>query len=169
MAMVRIVMMVLALGLMLSACQSRTVMKSEIDSRFNTPTDNLVTGGPPSKSELLELKEVGITKVIDLRSPDEERSFNERAEAERLGLEYVSLPVSGAAGVTRENAKELDGLLQGGEKVFVHCASGNRVGALLAIRAHEIEGKSLDQSLELGRAAGLGSLEEKVKSVLSES
>lgn len=168
MATLRIVLTVLALGLMLSACQSGTLVKSEIDNRFNIPTDNLVTGGPPSKNELSQLKVAGITKVIDLRSPDEERAFDERAEAQRLGLEYLSLPVAGAGGVTRENARELDQLLQGGEKVFLHCASGNRVGALLAIRAHEVEGKSLEQSLEFGRAAGLGSLEEKVKTVLSE-
>lgn len=168
MATVRIVLAVLALGLMLSACQSRTLVKSEIDNRFNIPTDNLVTGGPPSKTELSQLKEAGITKVIDLRSPGEERAFNERAEAEKLGLEYVSLPIAGAAGVTRDNARELDGLLSGDEKVFLHCASGNRVGALLAIRAHEVEEKSLDQSLKFGRAAGLGSLYEKVKTVLSE-
>ncbi len=168
MATVRIVLTVLALGLMLSACQSRTLVKSEIDNRFNTPTDNLVTGGPPSKKELSQLKEAGITKIIDPRSPDEERAFDERAEAEKLGLEYVSLPVAGSAGVTRENARELDQLLQDGENVFLHCASGNRVGALLAIRAHEIQEKDLDQSLEFGRAAGLGSLEEKVRSVLSE-
>lgn len=53
--------------------------------------------------------------------------------------------------------------------MFVHCVSGNRGGALLAIRAHEIQGLSVDESLAFGRAAGLGSLEEKVKSELLNS
>ena len=83
-------------------------------------------------------------------------------------MEYVSLPISGAGDVTADNARKLHQLLQqeDDEPVFLHCASGNRVGALLAIAAHQIEGKPVDESLTLGRSAGLGSLEAKVRSVL---
>lgn len=135
---------------------------------FNTPTDQLVTGGQPSQADLLQLKHAGITKVVNLRGPNEDIPFDERAEVEALGLEYVSLPISGAVDVTSANARKLHDLLASDEKIFLHCASGNRVGALLAIRAHLIEGKPIDESLELGRAAGLGSLEGTVKSVLDD-
>lgn len=146
--------------------QERT--EPESSHRFNTPTENLITGGQPSLTELKELKNAGVTKVINLRAADEDVAFNEQTEAEALGLEYVSLPISGAADVTSENARKLHELLEGDEKVFLHCASGNRVGALLAIRAHEIGGKPVDESLQFGRAAGLGSLEGRVKSILGE-
>lgn len=155
-----------ALSFLLVSSQAQELAQSELPQNFNTPTANLVTGGQPSKAELERLKSAGVTKVINLRGPDEEAPFDEKSEAERLGLEYISLPISGAPDVTSENARELHKLLQGDEQVFLHCASGNRAGALLAIRAHEIQGKPVEDSLELGRAAGLTSLEERVKSVL---
>mgnify|MGYP000654588333 CR=1 FL=1 len=134
---------------------------------FYTPEENLVTGGQPSRDELAALKAAGMTKVINLRGPEEKVSFDPRAEAEALGMEYVSLPISGAGDVTADNARKLHQLLQQeDEPVFLHCASGNRVGALLAIAAHQIEGQPIEASLELGRSAGLGSLEAKVRSVL---
>lgn len=150
--------------------QLQESLQPESLNNFNTPAENLLTGGQPSLLELKQFKNSGVTTVINLRGPDEDVPFNEKLEAEALGLEYVSLPISGAADVTPENARKLHELLAGfeSENVLLHCASGNRVGALLAIRAHEIEGKPANESLQFGRAAGLGSLEEKVETVLAE-
>ena len=47
--------------------------------------------------------------------------------------------------------------------VIIHCASGNRVGALLALRANLIQGKSASEALAFGKAAGLTTLEDAVK------
>lgn len=156
------------LGIILAACQVQKESNPEASHRFHTPTANLVTGEQPSQADLLQLKNAGVTKVINLRGPNEDIPFDEKAEVETLGLEYVSLPISGAVDVTSENARKLHELLEDDEKVFLHCASGNRVGALLTLRAHQIEGKSVDEALNFGRSSGLGSLEEKVKSVFDE-
>ena len=159
---------VLILGALLAACQFKKQDTAAPTHAVNKPSKNLLTGGQPSQAELANLKKTGVTKVINLRSPSEDPSRDEKAEVEALGLTYVSLPINGAADITSQNARKLDELLKGNESVFLHCSSGNRVGALMAIRAHEIEGKTTDESLQIGRAAGLGSLEEKVKSVLNE-
>ncbi|WP_290614865.1 protein tyrosine phosphatase family protein [Arsukibacterium sp. UBA3155] len=135
---------------------------------FNQPAENLLTGGQPTQAELAMLKAAGITKIINLRGAEESISYDEQAEVEALGMTYSALPVAGAGDVTTDNARALYQLLQGDEKVFVHCASGNRVGALLAIGAHEINGKPVEEALEFGRAAGLSSLEPKVKAVLTD-
>lgn len=158
----------LILGAVLAACQSIKQDTAVSPHASNKPSKNLLTGGQPSQADLVNLQMAGVTKVINLRSPNEEPSRDEKAEVEALGLTYVSLPINGAVDVTSENARKLDELLKGNEKVFLHCASGNRVGALMAIRAHQIEGKSTDEALQIGRAAGLGSLEGKVKSVLGD-
>ena len=50
----------------------------------------------------------------------------------------------------------------------MHCASGNRVGAFFALKAFKYDGKSADESLKIGKAAGLTSLEGKVKALMSE-
>jgi uncharacterized protein (TIGR01244 family) len=159
---------IVVLGIALAACQIQEQVKPQPAHGFNTLAENLVTGGQPSQADLMQLKKIGVTKVINLRGPNEDIPFNEEAEAATLGLEYIALPISDAADVSVENARQLHELLRGDEKVLLHCASGNRAGALLAIRAHLIEGKPMDESLKFGRAAGLSSLEEKVKSVLDD-
>ena len=45
---------------------------------------------------------------------------------------------------------------------LVCCGSSNRVGALLALRAHFVEGRSAAESLAFGKACGLSKLEPRV-------
>jgi uncharacterized protein (TIGR01244 family) len=159
---------VIALGLVLIGYHSKSPAEPAIPENFNQPAANLITGGQPSQADLKMLQAAGISKVINLRGPDEIISFDEQAAAETLGMTYISLPVAGAGDVTVDKARALYQHLQGDEKILVHCASGNRVGALLAIGAHDINGKSVTESLAFGRAAGLSSLEPKVQTVLNE-
>lgn len=111
-------------------------------------------------SEILSIaKEAGFSAIVDLRGESEERGFDEATEVLALGMRYVNLPVSGAGGVTYENAAELDRLLAEIDgPVLLHCASGNRVGALYALRA-KLNGASNEDALSTGRAAGLTRLE----------
>jgi uncharacterized protein (TIGR01244 family) len=134
---------------------------------YQAVSEDLITSAQPTTEDLESLKEAGVTRIINLRMPSEKISFNEKSEAEKLGIEYVSLPISGAADITSENARKLHEILKDEEKTYIHCATGNRVGALLAIRAHELEGRSIEESLEIGHAAGLSSLEPRVKSILT--
>lgn len=165
---IRHLVMILAL-LLASSAQADDLATAADANDFNTPAENLVTGGQPSQEALAELKAAGVTKIINLRGPDESVSFDPKAVSEALGMEYISLPVAGADDVTSENAQALHQILQDeNDTVFLHCASGNRVGALLAIAAHQIDGESVDDSLKIGRAAGLGSLEGRVRSVLDD-
>jgi uncharacterized protein (TIGR01244 family) len=78
-------------------------------------------------------------------------------------MEYLHIPVdpknldpSSSAAVTKA-IEESDG------PVFVHCASGNRAGALLAIGAAHSGGMTPEAALEFGRKAGLTSLEPVVR------
>jgi len=118
-----------------------------------------VSTGQPDEKTLAIASEAGFIAVIDLRGEEEDRGIDEVAAVEALGMQYVSLPVKGEDGVTFENAAELDRLL--GEfdgPVLLHCASGNRVGALAALRA-SAAGASADEALAAGKAAGLTRLE----------
>ncbi len=126
---------------------------------FTQPRPGLHTGGQPTAEDLKRLKAEGVETVIDLRGPQEARGFDEAREAEALGMAYIALPISGKDDISAEKAKALHTLLQdrkGG--VLLHCASGNRVGALLALGA-AAQGASREEALELGRQAGLKSLE----------
>lgn len=133
-----------------------------------SPVDGVTSAGQPDEDALAVFAASGYAAVIDLRGPDERRGYDEAARARELGMEYVSLPVEGREGISFDNAAKLDAHLeQYDAPVLVHCGSGNRVGALLALRA-SLAGAEDADALELGRSAGLTRLEAIVKERLDE-
>lgn len=138
-------------------------------ANLGQPMDGLLVGGQPSAADLRRAAEIGVSTVINLRGEGEELPFDEAALAEELGLRYVTIPVSGPDDVTAEAARTLSAALDqaGDEPVLLHCASGNRVGALLALEAFHVDGASADDALELGLRSGLTSLEPRVREELS--
>lgn len=139
-----------------------------LDMTFVAELDGgIVAGAQPTQADLAKLKEAGVKTVIDLRAAVEDHGFDEVAAAKELGLVYVTLPIAGPADLTPDNARKLDSLLaeQPG-RAFVHCASGNRVGALIALRA-AAAGEPAEEAIALGKKAGLRSLEDVVRRELS--
>ncbi len=129
--------------------------------------DGNLIGGQPSEADLRAAADAEYRFVVSLRVPTEEGFEAERALVEELGMRFVSIPVAGAAGVTPENAAALDEVLTTGDlPMIIHCASGNRVGALYALRAFAA-GRSIEESMEIGRNAGLTRLEATVRERLT--
>jgi protein tyrosine phosphatase (PTP) superfamily phosphohydrolase (DUF442 family) len=110
---------------------------------------NLITGGQPSAADLEALGAAGGGVVLDIRDPMEPRPIDEAALVRRLGMEYVNVPV-GTGTLTDATLDRILGVLRGaGDRlVFVHCASGNRVGGAL------IPYLMVDQGLEEEDAVG---------------
>ncbi|HEY6940685.1 MAG TPA: sulfur transferase domain-containing protein [Dokdonella sp.] len=132
-------------------------------SGYAQPRATLQVGGQPTADQLRAFA-AGGGVVIDLRGPDEARGYDEAALARQLGLRYVNVPVEGAADLTPANAQALHAALAAaGGPVLLHCASGNRAGALLALEAARYEGLDADAALALGRSAGMKSLEPAVR------
>jgi len=134
---------------------------------FAEPRTGLHTGGQPDERQLESFAAQGVRTVIDLRGADEARGYDEKAVAARLRLRYVGLPIAGAGALTAANAAALKQALAASDgPVLLHCASGNRVGALLALMASTREGMDAESALALGRRAGLKSLEPVVREKL---
>lgn len=93
---------------------------------------NVVTGGQPSAPDLEAFQSSGGAIVLDLRDPMEPRPLDEPATAERLGLEYIVVPVT-AGTMNDATLERIHGVLRraGDRPVFVHCGSGSRVGGAL--------------------------------------
>ena len=162
----------IALGI--AACASTPLLQSDLAaldiSNPNLVGSKVLSGGQPSAADLARLKEKGFGTIINLRTESEDMGFDEATEAETLGLNYVSIPISTGDGLTVENATKLRMVLgQSKAPVLVHCGSGNRVGALFAIGAYLIDEKSLESAISEGRAAGLTRLEPKVRDILAQS
>ncbi len=132
-----------------------------------TPLEGVLTGGQPTAEQLEELGRAGFKTVINLRRPSEPGLEDEAARVEALGMRYVSIPVGGADDLTEEKVRALTAALAASPgPTLVHCASGNRVGALLALKAFWLDGAGPEQALETGLAAGLTRLEPAVREIV---
>lgn len=132
-----------------------------VDQRFHVSAQ-------PTAEAISKLPSAGVRTVINLRPASETPELDEKAAVEKAGMKYVSLPVAGAGGLTRDNVQAFDRAMAGAGdgKVLMHCASGNRVGAMMALRARWIQGKSVEEALVIGRSSGLKGLEADVKALL---
>jgi uncharacterized protein (TIGR01244 family) len=136
-------------------------------NRFE-PVDGITTSGQPDENSLNALADSGYAAVIDLRTDGEDRGLEEQVVVEGLGMDYVHLPIAGRGAINFENAERLDEILSQYDKpVLVHCGSGNRAGALLALR-EEMNGAEAEDALAFGRSAGMTSLEDTVKERIAE-
>ncbi len=138
-------------------------------TEFRQFAADLYSAGQPSVEDLAQAATQGIRTVINLRAAEEPVAFDERDEVQRLGIGYVSLPIAGTQDLGRTTietfARELQNARREGP-VLIHCGSGNRVGAAIALQRGWLEGCSAHDALASGRSAGLAGLESVVAKLL---
>lgn len=146
--------------------QAGTSLQSHIVN-FQHPETGLYTGGQPDRKAWPALQARNVTTVINLRSDGEMKGRDEADAVQAAGMRYVHLPIAGADDVNRDNARRLHKAMTNADgAVLVHCASGNRVGALLAIDASQADNEPAAAAIARGKAAGLTGLEPRVREVL---
>jgi uncharacterized protein (TIGR01244 family) len=174
----RILLIIIGNLLALSACAGdiavapASPLKVDLNNVVETgvvrPVDGITAAGQPDETALAVFSNNGYVAVLDLRTAGEDRGLDEKAVVEGLGMDYVSFPI-GRGGISFENAESLDKLIRSYDApVLVHCASSNRVGALLALRA-SLGGADDAAAMEVGKQGGLTQLEPEVREVLSEN
>ena len=128
------------------------------------PLAGVATGGQPDSAHLAKLAHAGFTTVLDLRAADEARGFDEAAAMRAAGLAYITLPVTPATLDDRvfDTFRTTMGK-RGGQGVFVHCASGNRVGAAMIPWLVLERGWDVERAVASARAGGLKSPELEAK------
>ena len=158
-----------ALAALVSGC-AHAPMTTTIGTQtpLMQPLPGLFTAGQPAASDWVLIKADGIRTVINLRAAGELKDRNEAAEVKAAGLHYLEIPVPGGEGINLANARLLHVALapRHGGGVLVHCASGNRAGALLALEQKDFDGASAQSALELGRKAGVTHIEPVLKKAL---
>jgi uncharacterized protein (TIGR01244 family) len=124
--------------------------------------DDIFVGGQPTERALRDMREQGVTTVVNLRTPQEmTRSvkFDESALVAQLGMKYVYLPVGGGAEypyspetVTKfsQAVRETKG------KVLLHCTVGWRASHLWAAYLIGERGVPVEDALANARAINLG-------------
>jgi uncharacterized protein (TIGR01244 family) len=158
----------IAVVLATSFCTGVALAQSSDLPNRHDAVKGITTAGQPSAEALSAAAKAGYKTVIDLRPESEDHGFDEKKTVQTLGMSYVNLPVAGAGGVTYANASTLDKLLRDVPKpVLVHCASSNRVGALLALRA-KLGGADDKTALDVGVSSGLTGLKPAVEKKLAD-
>ena len=137
-----------------------------LEDKASIAGHEFISTGQPTEEVLRAAKDAGFATIIDMRTAEEDRGMDEAVVAESLGLRYVAFPVSGRTDMTLEKAAEFDALLASIDgPVFMHCRTGNRVGAMFALSAG-LAGAATDDAVATGKTAGLGSLEPRVREAL---
>lgn len=133
-----------------------------------TPEPGYLSGGQPGSEELDAAADAGVGYIINLRPTSEDPGFDEPGKLREQGIAYAVLGIAGPEDLSADNARKLDRLLaeHPDTTTLVHCGSGNRVGALMALRAAWVQDKSREEALEIGRQWGLTKLEGVVSQLL---
>jgi len=145
-----------------SALDNGVDLAAVIEPYFR-PDANTIVCGALDDTKVIALAKAGIELVINLQ-PDDELSFDESAAVARAGMQYEHLPINGVADLKQLKILAFDNILRQhhGKKIALHCGSGNRVGAAIALRAGWLRGRKMDTAMERGRSHGLTKLEDEV-------
>jgi len=167
--MIRTLMMSLLLALPAGAFADTSGAAALADlPHVSFPAPQRVASGRLQADDLPALQRAGIRHVIDLSVDSETPDFDEADSMRAAGIDYHNLPIRNAADLTRDNVVRFDQLLRdaGDQPTLVHCASSNRVGAMIALRAVLLEGKTVESALAEGRRWGLRGMEPAVREQL---
>ena len=113
--------------------------------------DMLYRGAQPKETGLAELKELGITTIVDLRGEDRDKYEWERKQTEALGMRFVHLAVSGWAPPSDEQVAKFLELFRHDprQKVFVHCRFGDdRTGVFVATYRMAVDKWTPEQAMK---------------------
>ncbi len=155
--------------------QSRSFIRQVVGSPLislpngQVPFDGILTGGQPTFDQIKQAAETGFKTVVNLRTDNElPDPAQERSWVEDPGMQYIHIPVVVTGGLTPQNAKVLAGVLSKSENypMIVHCKSGERVGALFALKAFHIDEKEIEEALAIGERAGMVRLAPTVRKIL---
>lgn len=132
------------------------------------PQNDRMISGQPTPDELVRMRQAGLEHVLNARAIGEFDAWDEAALVESLGMTYHRVPIGSTDDLDHEAVRAFDRILAeiGSDPALLHCASGNRIGALYALRAAWIQGRDAESAIEIGKAHGLTSLEAAVRKML---
>lgn len=126
--------------------------------KFHRVDDQVSTGAQPTIPQIAALARQGFRTIVNLREPGEFDAAAEEQAARDAGLAYVNIPVKTADPKPEQADAALKILSDPGVyPVFLHCGSGNRVGAFWMIRRILVDGWTADAAEKEAVAIGMKS------------
>jgi len=127
----------------------------------------------PDAAALRVAREHDVGVVISLRDPAES-DWDESGEAANLGMKYYNVPISKTGpGFSQKSMQTISDLVQQHrtQKILLHCSTGNRAAAWLAVHLVNDHGMQTDPAIALARKAGLTNqqMESRTRTYLEEA
>lgn len=119
--------------------------------------NGIFAGSQPAAADLRHAKENGINAVLNFRPTSEDAGFDEAALVKELGMKYYLIPFGSPAELTDDVFDRARAVLrdESNRPMFVHCHSGNRVGAIWAAYRVLDGGLTWDAALAEAKEVGL--------------
>lgn len=132
---------------------------------------HLYLSDQPDMETLTTARKNGVKVLINFCDPTE-LSWDEAQAAKNIGLTYYNVPLlPQKTGFDRAAIEQISQIVEQhtNEKIFIHCSSGNRVSAWLAIYLSQYHHLDLNKALDIAKYAGLTStvLEAKIHEYLA--
>jgi len=130
--------------------------------RYYRATPHIATSGALTHDSIQELVKHSFNTVIDLRT-ESEGTPGEKKAVEAAGMTYINIPVTNDGVNEMQLATFKRALEQASPPILIHCATGNRAGAMWT--AYRLkEGIPPETAFKEGRAAGMNAgMEEKIR------
>jgi protein tyrosine phosphatase (PTP) superfamily phosphohydrolase (DUF442 family) len=117
-------------------------------------------GGATTPEAVPELKKMGYASIINLRLPSEAGANveGEAAAAKAADIKFFSIPFNGQTPDPAVADKFLEAITtKGNEPAYIHCAAGNRAGAMWMIKRLVVDKWETEKAFTEATALGLTS------------
>ncbi len=124
---------------------------------FHQVDQNIYRGAQPTAAGLKTLARLGVKTIIDLRH-GKEHADGEQQAAEKLGLRYINVPMSGLTAPSDREIANILAFLNAADSgpVFVHCREGkDRTGVVIASWRIAHDHWTNDQALAEAKSYGM--------------
>ncbi len=127
----------------------KPVWLSRVIFNFHVITPDIMRGSQPSEEGLRLLRNCGVKTILNLRSHREDIE-REKAIAEKLGLNFINIPMHGNMEQGAEIIEQCLDIIndKSNQPIFVHCLGGkDRTGLIFAAYRIKYDNWTLDDAL----------------------
>src|SRR5213080_852336 len=139
---------------------AQEVTKSTVPgvTNFARLETTVACGGATKPEAVPEIKKMGFASIINLRLPSEAGANveGEAAAAKTAGINFYNIPFSGQSPDPKVADQFLDTVTnKSNEPAYIHCAAGNRAGAMWMIKRLVVDHWGTDKAFTEATALGL--------------
>lgn len=126
-----------------------------------------VLGGLPTRQQLDAAMEAGFESAMSLMASDEAGGPELARYGASQGLRYLRFTIASEEDLTESMAWQFAATISMlGKPAIIHCATGQRVAAIVALKAYFVEELAAEDAYAIGEALGMGEYAEHVRGLL---